>query len=174
MIIGDQLRALREQQNLSQGDIEKRTGLLRCYVSRVENGHAIPSIETLEKWARALNVPLYQAFYESKDSPAPEPIKTEKSNLFGFIWRGSWREVQMRREIDEQEFLEFARSYLSEASPSPQRIGCPSDWELIRMSEHPKEELHAAISDHLTFCSPCFRRYMEILGELKHRIREQS
>jgi DNA-binding XRE family transcriptional regulator len=58
-IIGDQLRALREQQHFSQGDIEKRTGLLRCYVSRVENGHTVPSIETLEKWARALNVPLY-------------------------------------------------------------------------------------------------------------------
>jgi transcriptional regulator with XRE-family HTH domain len=56
MMIGDQLRALHEQQELSQGDIEKRTGLLRCYVSRVENGHTIQSIETLEKWARALNV----------------------------------------------------------------------------------------------------------------------
>ena len=54
MIIGDQLRALREQQHLSQGDIENRTGLLRCYVSRVENGQTVPSIETLEKWARAL------------------------------------------------------------------------------------------------------------------------
>jgi hypothetical protein len=77
----------------------------------------------------------------------------------------------MRRQIDEQEFLEFARSYLSEAFPNPQRIGCPTDWELIRMSEHPKEELHASISEHLTFCSPCFNRYMEILGELKRRIR---
>jgi transcriptional regulator with XRE-family HTH domain len=60
MIIGDRLRALREQKNLSQGHIEKRTGLLRCYLSRVECGHTVPSIETLEKWARALEVPLYQ------------------------------------------------------------------------------------------------------------------
>jgi hypothetical protein len=44
-----------------------------------------------------------------------------------------------RREISEQEFLDFAKSYFSEAFPNPQRIGCPSDWELIRMSEHPKE-----------------------------------
>jgi hypothetical protein len=77
----------------------------------------------------------------------------------------------MRREIDEQEFKEFAKSYLSEAFPNPQRIGCPRDWELIRMSEHPKEEIHAAISEHLTFCSPCFNRYMEILAELKRRMR---
>src|SRR5437879_11746995 len=53
MIIGDRLRELREGKSLSQGDIEKRTGLLRCYISRVENGHTVPAIETLEKMARA-------------------------------------------------------------------------------------------------------------------------
>src|SRR4029077_20052392 len=57
MIIGDRLRALREEKKLSQGDIEKRTGLLRCYISRVENGHTVPAIETLEKMARALECP---------------------------------------------------------------------------------------------------------------------
>ncbi len=60
MIIGDRLRALREEKKLSQGDIEKRTGLLRCYISRVENGHTVPAVETLEKMARAFEVPLYQ------------------------------------------------------------------------------------------------------------------
>src|ERR1700746_1090612 len=60
MIIGDRLRALREDKKFSQGDIEKRTGLLRCYISRVENGHTVPAIETLEKMARALEIPLYQ------------------------------------------------------------------------------------------------------------------
>ncbi len=49
MIIGDRLREMREEKKLSQGDIEKRTGLLRCYISRVENGHTVPAIETLEK-----------------------------------------------------------------------------------------------------------------------------
>lgn len=49
MVIADRLRAIREQKNMSQGDIEKRTGLLRCYISRVENGHTVPAIETLEK-----------------------------------------------------------------------------------------------------------------------------
>jgi transcriptional regulator with XRE-family HTH domain len=47
---------------LSQGDIEKRTGLLRCYISRVENGHTVPAIETMEKMARALEIPMYQLF----------------------------------------------------------------------------------------------------------------
>ena len=69
MIIGDRLRALREEKKFSQGDIEKRTGLLRCYISRVENGHTVPAIETLEKMARALEVPLYQLFYEGEEPP---------------------------------------------------------------------------------------------------------
>jgi transcriptional regulator with XRE-family HTH domain len=69
MIIGDRLRALREEKELSQGDIEKRTGLLRCYISRVENGHTVPAIETLEKMARALEVPLYQLFYDGEEPP---------------------------------------------------------------------------------------------------------
>ena len=69
MIIGDRLRALREEKKLSQGDIEKRTGLLRCYISRVENGHTVPAIETLEKLARALEVPLYQLFYDGEEPP---------------------------------------------------------------------------------------------------------
>jgi len=69
VVIGDRLRTLRDAKNLSQGDIEKRTGLLRCYISRVENGHTVPSIETLEKLARALEVPMYQLFYDGEEPP---------------------------------------------------------------------------------------------------------
>lgn len=69
MIIADRLRALREEKKLSQGDIEKRTGLLRCYISRVENGHTVPALETLEKMARALEVPLYRLFYDGEQPP---------------------------------------------------------------------------------------------------------
>jgi transcriptional regulator with XRE-family HTH domain len=69
MVIGERIRQLREAKNLSQGDIEQRTGLFRCYTSRVENGHTVPSIETLEKYARALEVPLYRLFYEGDEPP---------------------------------------------------------------------------------------------------------
>lgn len=72
MVIGTRLRKLREQKDFSQGDIEKRTGCLRCYISRVENGHTVPSIETLEKFSAALEIPLYQLFYEG-DEPPPLP-----------------------------------------------------------------------------------------------------
>jgi transcriptional regulator with XRE-family HTH domain len=68
MEIGERLKAIREQKDLSQGDIEKRTGLLRCYISRVENGHTVPAIETIEKLARAMEVPMYALFYEAEPS----------------------------------------------------------------------------------------------------------
>jgi transcriptional regulator with XRE-family HTH domain len=79
MIIGDRLREMRVKKKLSQGDIEKRTGLLRCYSSRVENGHTVPAIETLEKLARALEIPLYQLFYEGL-TRLPASLKTRSSN----------------------------------------------------------------------------------------------
>ena len=63
MVIGERLKALREQKDLSQGEIEKRTGLLRCYISRVENGHTVPSVDTMEKMARALGSPDVPAFH---------------------------------------------------------------------------------------------------------------
>ena len=81
MIIGDRLRAMREEKKLSQGDIEKRTGLLRCYISRVENGHTVPALETLEKLARAMEIPLYQLFYDGDQPPKlPHLLKQDSSD----------------------------------------------------------------------------------------------
>lgn len=69
MIMGDRLRVLREQKGFDQGEIEKRTGLLRCYISRVEHGHTVPAVETLVKFAGALEVPMYQLFYDGGEPP---------------------------------------------------------------------------------------------------------
>jgi len=69
MVIGDRLRELREERKLSQAEIEKRIGLHRCFVSRRENGHTRPTIDTLEKMAHALEVPLYQLFYDGENPP---------------------------------------------------------------------------------------------------------
>lgn len=77
MIVGERLRAVREAKKMSQGDIEERTGLFRCYVSRVENGHTIPSLDTLEKWTKALDINLSQLFSEN-DEPA-QPIAALKN-----------------------------------------------------------------------------------------------
>ena len=62
MKIGTAIRSHRLQKGFSQGDIEKKTGLLRCYLSRVENGHTVPSLDTLSKIARALDLPITQFF----------------------------------------------------------------------------------------------------------------
>jgi transcriptional regulator with XRE-family HTH domain len=71
MDIGYRLRSLREQKNLSQEEVVKRTGLIRSYISRVENGHTVPSVATMEKMARALEISLYQLLYDGEQPPAP-------------------------------------------------------------------------------------------------------
>ena len=78
--IGVRIRELREKKGLSQGDIEERTGLLRCYISRVENGHTVPSLETLERFAGALEVPFYRFFY-TDDDPPPTPYLASRKTL---------------------------------------------------------------------------------------------
>src|SRR5579863_5594845 len=79
MLIGERLRTLRDEKGLSQGDIEKRTGMLRCYISRVENGHTVPALETLEKFAHAMEVPLYELFYDGKNPPTPPHLPKQKN-----------------------------------------------------------------------------------------------
>jgi hypothetical protein len=73
-----------------------------------------------------------------------------------------------RKEINEEEFFGFAKKYPSEAFPNPERIDCPPDADLVGLAEHPKEA-DPFIPQHLTCCSPCFNRYMEILADLKKR-----
>ena len=98
MIIGDRLRALREEKKLSQGDIEKRSGLFRCYISRVENGHTVPAIETLEKMARAFEVPVYQLFYEGEEPPKVPALLKQKSSDEG-AWGNFGKDARYLRKL---------------------------------------------------------------------------
>src|SRR5213594_2475949 len=93
MVIGDRLRELREAKKMSQGDIEKRTGLLRCYISRVENGHTVPAIETLEKLARALEIPMYQLFYDG-DKPPELPNLPKRKTADDIAWGSSGKDAR--------------------------------------------------------------------------------
>jgi len=101
MIIGDRLRAVREEKKLSQGDIEKRTGLLRCYISRVENGHTVPAIETLEKMARALEIPLYQLFYDGEKPPAL-PLLPNRRAASDLDWGSSGKDARYLMKFRQQ------------------------------------------------------------------------
>jgi len=84
MEIGQKLNEIRKSQNLSQGDVEEKTGLSRCYLSRIENGHTIPSLETLEKLAIAFQIPLYQFFTEAGGGIKVPPLpRTKAEPIFG-------------------------------------------------------------------------------------------
>jgi transcriptional regulator with XRE-family HTH domain len=107
MNIGKRLMALRDARNLTQRDIERRTGLMRCYVSRVENGHTTPSLETLQRWAKALEVEVYQLFFEGDGRPEPGPTSTMEARdkrerqLLAFFRQAD--------EADRQLMLDLAR-----------------------------------------------------------------
>src|ERR1700747_319258 len=107
MEIGAKIRELREAKNLRHGDIEKRTGLFRSYTSRVEHGHTVPSLGTLEKYASALGVPLYRFFTDEVAVKAPRLPKSETDNS---LWgnRGKERDafqtlVKALSRMDEQD-----------------------------------------------------------------------
>ena len=80
MDVGKRLRQLREVKGLSQGDIERRSGLLRSYISRVEGGYTAPSLTTLEKFAKALEVETYQLLFQGEGKPTA-PKVPEQVNL---------------------------------------------------------------------------------------------
>jgi transcriptional regulator with XRE-family HTH domain len=131
MVIGERLKELRNEKKLSQGDIEHKTGLLRCYISRVENGHTIPAIETLEKMANALDVPMYQLFFEGK----PEVLKLPKSDDKEF---GSGKDAgelgRFRRAISrikKKEDLQLLLFMAQKMNQKSERIGRKSMRDLL-------------------------------------------
>jgi transcriptional regulator with XRE-family HTH domain len=112
MLIGGRLRGLREQRDLSQGDIERKTGLLRCYVSRVENGHTVPAIETLEKLARAMEIPMYRLFCGQQE-PAKPPSLLAREVSGDSAWENS---------KEGQRMLTKFRRLLSRTGPRHQKL----------------------------------------------------
>jgi transcriptional regulator with XRE-family HTH domain len=119
MDIGDRLRSVREEKDLSQGDIGQRTGLLRCYISRIENGHTIPAVATLEKMARALEVPLYVLMYDGQEPPALPPSGGKRSNEWGTVGKDARFLNKLRRcltkmsERDRELLLSLAKKMSS-------------------------------------------------------------
>ncbi len=108
--VGERIRQLREQKGMSQGDIERSTGMLRAYISRVEHGHTVPSVESLERFAAALGIPLYQMFCHTNGpepamvSPTTEQDKEEER--FVLLLRGCIHNMeQANREL----LLDLAR-----------------------------------------------------------------
>jgi transcriptional regulator with XRE-family HTH domain len=122
MVISHRLRAIREQKDLSQGDIEQRTGLKRCYVSRVENGHTVPSIETLEKMARALEVPMYQLFYEGE---APPELQALPKGVTG-------DQQEWGKSGESAIFIQRLRQLLGRISAADRKLIMHMSFQLVR------------------------------------------
>ena len=125
MIIGDRLRALREERQVSQGDIEKRTGLVRCYISRVENGHTVPAIETLKKMSRALEIPMYQLFYDGEEPPQLPNLPKRKSSddiVWGIRGKDARRLLAKTEEGNRKLILYMAQKMAGSKSSPARRI----------------------------------------------------
>ena len=122
MVLQEQLRKLRDDKKLSQGDIEKRTGLLRCYISRVENGHTVPAIETLEKMARALEVPMYRLFYDGEEPPKLPNLPKRKSSD-DIAWGSSGKDAR---------FLSKVRRLLGKAEEADRKLLLYMTQKMVR------------------------------------------
>jgi transcriptional regulator with XRE-family HTH domain len=96
--IGERLRALRKEKKLLQRDIAKKTGLLRCNLWRLEIGRQVPTIETLEKIARALEVPMYQLFY-FREGPRKLPNLRKRMSAKDNLWGNSGKDAHMLAEF---------------------------------------------------------------------------
>jgi DNA-binding XRE family transcriptional regulator len=147
MIIGERLRIYREQKNLSQGDIEKRTGLLRCYISRVENGHTVPAVETLEKLARALDMPLYQLLYDGEEPPSADVLPSRTASDAG--WGSAGKDQRFLRKLrhllgkmqeQDRELLLFTAQQMARRKKQPQQ---PAEKQAEKQSP-PQEPVASA------------------------------
>jgi transcriptional regulator with XRE-family HTH domain len=98
MDVGERVRLLREAKKLSQGDIEERTGLIRCYISRVENGHTVPNITTLERLAKALEIPLHHLLYEG-DKPPKALAPPDDSGEWGSVGKDARYLRKLRKQL---------------------------------------------------------------------------
>jgi transcriptional regulator with XRE-family HTH domain len=116
MKIGTTIRDYRLEKGLSQGDIEKRTGLLRCYLSRVENGHTVPSLDTLTKIAQALELPLAQFFAdnESRNEAAAPKVSDDELRFLTQIRRYSAN----LNDSDRKLLLAMVKKFASASSPA--------------------------------------------------------
>jgi transcriptional regulator with XRE-family HTH domain len=110
MLIGQKLKEIREAKKMSQVEVSEATGLVQPYVSRVENGHTIPGLETLEKWASALKVPLYQILYDGEEPPKPLKLSSDSHRQ---LWGNSGRETHELKRL---------RQYLSKMNEGEREL----------------------------------------------------
>ena len=129
MLIGQKLREIREAKKMSQVEISRATGLVQPYVSRVENGHTIPGVENLEKWASALKIPLYQILYDGEEPP--QPLKLSR-NHHSELWGNSGRQMYDLKRL---------RQYLAKMSEEERELLMSLAGRMATRTRHGSEEL---------------------------------
>ena len=81
MSIGTRIIQARNQKNMSQSELGRRTGIAGSYLSRIENRHIDPRPTTLRKIAAALGVPLAELFREgTTNAPLAQCVITSSGN----------------------------------------------------------------------------------------------
>lgn len=128
MLIGQKLREIRETKKMSQVEIAEATGLVQPYVSRVENGHTIPGVETLEKWASALKIPLYQILYDGEEPPKPLKLSGNHSSE---LWGNSGRQMHDLKRL---------RQYLAKMNEGERELLMSLAGRMATRSRHASEE----------------------------------
>ena len=81
MNLGESIRKIRQAKGLSQGEMQKRTGILRSYLSRVENGHTVPSLATLQRLASAMGVALAD-FFAAEGASVTAPLSHDPASEY--------------------------------------------------------------------------------------------
>lgn len=94
--IGQRIRELRTKLGLSQGHIERSTGMHRAYISRVEHGHTVPSVESIVRFAAALGIPAYELFLEAPLRRGTAGTRNEEDS-FVLLLAGYVREMDSAR-----------------------------------------------------------------------------
>lgn len=56
--LGRNLKRIRKEKGISQGDIVRSLGMDRAFISNIENGKTNPTLATIAKLAKAVGVPI--------------------------------------------------------------------------------------------------------------------
>jgi transcriptional regulator with XRE-family HTH domain len=89
MQLGARVRTARQQRHLTVAALAEASNLTKGFISQVEAGKSNPSLDSLERIARALQVPLNSFFLASQRTdepgapPAPKVVRAPSDNLTG-------------------------------------------------------------------------------------------
>jgi transcriptional regulator with XRE-family HTH domain len=123
--VGVRIRELRTVQGMTLTELARSTGLSVGLISQVERGLTDPSLETLRRIARTLDVPLFRLFREPDPEPEVAVVRRERRMQVSSPHGG----------VDYQRLSPgFGRLELLEGTLDPGAVSAAQPWS------HPSEE----------------------------------